>query len=317
MCKQNVLFFRVLPIVLLVTLLLAVAYGCTGVTNSRARMRLMTQLYFDPESGKYPSLDDSIFSLKTRLTGVLNPRKFADIFGFWIFLTEPHRPKRIPVLLVHGHWTGPPAFKKLAAALEKENFEPWYTYYPTGLSLPESASMLRTNLARLCQYYDEKSVPVVAFSMGGLVIRQALKPIDDGIKLPRIPMLIGISNPWGGSIKTRPGTRFSFSGKKGSRFALAESWDEFVDQTPFIDHLFDNPLPKETAFHIIYSVGGEDDFLEGRDDGALPESSLGRPEAVAEAQSVTVFEDLLHSNIIYSEKTIAKTISLLNRLSMN
>jgi pimeloyl-ACP methyl ester carboxylesterase len=294
--------------------LLLVIFGCTGITSSRARMRVMTRLYFDPESGKYPSLDNNIFGIKTRLTGILNPRKFADIFGFWIFLAEPHRPKRMPVLLVHGHWTGPPAFQKLADGLDQERFEPWYTYYPTGLSLSENASMLRINLSRLCEYYQQDEVAVVAFSMGGLVVRQALKPADDRVRMPKIPLLIGIANPWGGSIKTRPGTRFSFSGKKGSRLAMAESWDEFVDQTPFITALFEDPLPKETAFHMIYGVGGDDDFLEGRDDGALPESSLGRKEAVAEARSVTVFEDLLHGNIIYSDKTIAKVNELLQSI---
>jgi hypothetical protein len=288
----------------------AAVQSCT----TRTHMRVSTNRYFDPEEGRYPSLDDTIFGPKMRISGVLSPRKFADIFGFWIFLTEPHKQKRIPVLLVHGHWTGPPVFKKLAASLDKTRFEPWFTYYPSGLSLPESASMLRINLSRLSAYYGNKEVAVAAYSLGGLVVRQALRPANDGVVMPKIPMLIGIANPWGGSIKTRAGTKFSFAGKEGSRLAVAESWEEFVDQTPFINALFDDPMPKETEFHMMYGVGGNDDFLEGRDDGALPESSLGRKEAVAEADSVTIFEDLVHADIIYADKTMAKVNELLGTL---
>ena len=77
--------------------------GCTGVTNSKARLRVMTHLYFDPESGKYLSLDDNIFGLKTRLTGILNPRKFAEVFGFWVFLSEP--PSTRADACVVGSWS--------------------------------------------------------------------------------------------------------------------------------------------------------------------------------------------------------------------
>lgn len=293
---------------------LSAANGCTGVTNSRVRLRTMTARYFDPEAGRYPSLDDPVFGMKTRVTGVLNPRKFADEIGFWVFLTKPHRPRRMPVLMVHGHWTGPPVFKKMAEALDKSRFEPWFTFYPTGLSLPESASMLRVSVSRLCQYYQQEEVAIVAFSLGGLVTRQALRPADDGVIMPKVPLFVGIANPWGGSVKTRPGTPFSISGKKGSRIALAESWDELIDQSEFIAELFVDPLPEETGFHMIYGVGGNDDFLAGRDDGALPEASLGRREAVKEAKSVTIFEDLVHFNIIYSDKTIAKTVELLGSI---
>ena len=295
-----------------VVLLLVI--GCAGVTNSRVRIWTMTARYFDPEKGKYPSLDDPIFGMKFRVTGVLNPRKFADLFGFWVFLTKPHRPKRVPVLMVHGHWTGPPVFKKLSGALDTERFEPWYTYYPTGLKLTENASMLRVGLSRLCHYYRQEQVAVVAFSLGGLVVRQALRPANDGFSMPKVPILIGVANPWGGSVKTRPGAQLSFAAKDGSRIAMAESWEQMIDQSEFISELFIDPLPKETQFHMIYGVGGHDDFLAGRDDGALPEASLGRKEAVESATSVTIFEDLTHANIIYADKAIDKTVALLEAM---
>lgn len=308
-----------IAIVRIIVLSLVIVGGCRLVTNSRAGMRVKVNRYFDEDGHKWPTLEDSIFSLKMRVSGVLTPQKFVQEIGFWIFLTEPHDPKKIPVVLVHGHWTGPPAFKQLVSEMDTEHFEPWFTYYPTGLNINESAEMFRISLARLAKYYRRDAVAMIAFSMGGLVAREALSGATRANEMPDVPLLIGIANPWGGSIKTGTGARSAFLADPYGRFSYgAESWKMFYDDAPYIRHLYQKKLPEKTAFHLIYGVGGIDEELPGRNDNTLCEQSLARPEAVAEAASVTVLENATHQTIVSDAETIARVNELLTayRLSI-
>ena len=58
--------------------------------------------------------------------------------------------------------------------------------------------------------------------------------------------------------------------------------------------------------------------LPGRNDNTLCEQSLARPEAVAEAASVTVLENATHQTIVSDAETIARVNELLTayRLSI-
>ncbi|MBN2340216.1 MAG: alpha/beta hydrolase [Deltaproteobacteria bacterium] len=288
--------------------------GCRLVTNSRPGMQIKVNQYFDEDGHTYPNLNDSIFNLKMRVSGVLTPQKFVKEIGFWIFLTGPHDPKKIPVVLVHGHWTGPPAFQTLASSLDTDRFEPWFTYYPTGLNIQEAAEMFRISLARIAHYYQQDTVLLVAFSMGGLVAREAIVNATHAHELPQIPLLIGVANPWGGSIKTGTGARSAFLADPYGKFSYgAESWKMFYDDAPYIKHMYKKQLPEQTAFHLIYGVGGTDADLPGRNDNTLCEKSLARPEAVAEALSVTVLENATHQTIVSDNETI----DVINRLLLD
>jgi len=308
-----------IPVVARIVLLIlwaVAAASCSPVTNSRPGMQIKVNKYFDEEGHEYPDLDDSIFSMKMCVTGVLTPQKFSKEIGFWIFTTEPHKPGRIPVVFLHGHWTGPSVFKELAASLDKERFEPWFTYFPTGLDIRELAAMFRLALARVAAYHGRDEVAVVAFSMGGLVAKEALSSEDDGANLPEIPLLIGIANPWGGSIKTTTGAKSAITASPDREFSYGtESWKQFWEGAEYIEHLFDKPFPEDLEFHMIYGVGGDDEDLPGRNDGTLREASLAREEAVAQALSVTVLEEADHKNIIFAPETILRVNEILEGLS--
>ncbi|MBN2804756.1 MAG: hypothetical protein JXR91_16795 [Deltaproteobacteria bacterium] len=309
--RNNQLKLRWLIILLLVAS--SSFSGCRLITNSRAGMQVKVNNYFKEDGQKYPKLDDKLFTLKMRVSGVITPQKFVKEIGVWIFLTEPYDPKKIPLLLVHGHWSGPPPLQELSESIDRTRFQPWFVYYPSGLDVRKTAQMLAINLARLADYYKKDEIPVIAYSMGGVVARQAIIKGQQMEGFPHIPLFIGVANPWDGSIKTNSGSKTAIMANPDEGFSYgAESWKQVYNHSPYIRGIFKYSLPKETEFHIIYSVGGHNSKLPGRDDGVLHEASLARPEAVAEAKSVTVLETPTHQNIISHYLAIKRINEILN-----
>lgn len=284
--------------ILLATTVLA---GCTMATW---RMRYLKNTHYKPEEGKYITLKSHIFSAKSMMTGIMRPEKFASVYGVSIFLTGPHQQGRMPVVLVHGHSHGPRPFEKLVQSLDRERFEPWIVLYPSGQILKWTVSMFRDSLADQCQSQGVSEVAVLGYSLGGIVTRKALGVQLDGVQMPSVPLYVGVAPAYGG-IKGNLGIeKPSFS---------PPSWDDIEADSPFVEDLFEDPLPEETSMHIIYGVLEEGlDRIPGPDDGALSEESLARPEAVAEAHSVTVLDGVEHGDIISHPRTLETVNALLD-----
>jgi hypothetical protein len=275
-------------------------------TMSAWRMTYLKKTHYQPESGKYISLKSHIFSPKSMMTGITRPEKFASVYGVSIFLTEPHVKGRLPIVLVHGHMTGPRPFGKLIASLDKKRFEPWIVLYPSGQLLKWTVAMLRESISRQAAAQGVDSVVVLGLSQGGIVTRKALGVQLDGVQMPQVPLYVGVAPAYGG-LRTNLGL--------GKPAFAPPSWDDILADSPFIEQLFDDPLPEETSLHIVYGLLEDDsDVIPGPDDGALSEQSLARPEAVAEARSVTVIPGVGHGKIIEDARTIAIVDKLLDEV---
>jgi hypothetical protein len=153
---------------------------------------------------------------------------------------------------------------------------------------------------------DVERVVVIGYSQGGLVSRAALKPADDGLELPEIPLLIGLSTPWGGS----QAASFGLERTSGA----PPAWTDMATGSSFIEQLFDEPLPGGTDLHIIYGTGGDNDRFPGKNDGTIGEPSLADPEALAEAASVSVFPEAIHSSMVLDPEPLVLLDSLLDGL---
>ena len=117
----------------------------------------------------------------------------ADRSSDGLFMLHPHRPGRIPVVLVHGTASSPARWAELINELEsdpvvREHYDVWYFLYNTGNPIPYSASLLRDALSRAIAELDPQGVDpglkklvVVGHSQGGILAK--MMAIDSGDRL--------------------------------------------------------------------------------------------------------------------------------------
>lgn len=89
------------------------------------------------------------------------------------------QPKDRPlVILIHGYGSGPNKLEKLHAILREQHWPTGMFSYPNDGPLQESAARLAMELSRFGKKYPDRSVTIVAHSMGGLVVRAAIEDPD-------------------------------------------------------------------------------------------------------------------------------------------
>ena len=110
-----------------------------------------------------------------------------------LFMLHPHKPGRIPVVLVHGTASSPARWAELINELENdprfwENYEIWLFMYNTGNPVAYSAMLLRDALNTVVKELDPdakdpgiKRMVVMGHSQGGLLTKMTV--IDSGTRL--------------------------------------------------------------------------------------------------------------------------------------
>ncbi len=100
-----------------------------------------------------------------------------------IYLNEPYRPGRIPVLFVHGLWSSPRTWTDMNNSLLadpeiRSHYQFFFALYPTGEPVVESAAILREKFREIRDTFDPgRTDPawdhtvVVGHSMGGIIAR--------------------------------------------------------------------------------------------------------------------------------------------------
>lgn len=110
-----------------------------------------------------------------------------------IFMMEPYDSKRIPVLFIHGLISSPYIWCDIIAEMMADpELSKRYQFmvfgYPSSLPLPESAALLRQNLAALRAKYDpsgndplSQNMIVAGHSMGGMLTHCLVADFGDNI----------------------------------------------------------------------------------------------------------------------------------------
>ncbi len=131
-----------------------------------------------------PALDDNTLST----IGLLNTEKAKELRG--LYMLEPYRPEKIPVVMVHGLWSSPVTWMEMfndlrSDPLVRQNFQFWFYLYPTGQPFWFSAAEMREDLAHMRHVVDPQGrapaldqMILVGHSMGGLVSK--LQTVDSG-----------------------------------------------------------------------------------------------------------------------------------------
>lgn len=129
-----------------------------------------------------PALDDN----KVSTAGLLKPEKVAKLSG--LYMLEPFRTDKIPVIMVHGLWSSPVTWMEMFNDLRsdpaiRENYQFWFYLYPTGQPFWFSAAQMRDDMSQMRAALDPErkhaaldQTVLVGHSMGGLVSR--LQTID-------------------------------------------------------------------------------------------------------------------------------------------
>ena len=125
--------------------------------------------------GQVVSLNDPRFNRNNYSMGLWKPLDFLTIAEGGVFFLEEYQKDKVPVLFIHGVLDGPTLWSEVIEILDKQNFQPWVAYYPSGLRLDMVSDYLTEAVSRLQNKHGFKEFIIIAHSMGGLVTRSFVK----------------------------------------------------------------------------------------------------------------------------------------------
>ncbi len=168
-----------------------VFYGLTATVNFKERDCAIVMR--DPLDDETVPFDGNVYPLaadfqsplalalaeldpkKREIAGMFKPGKFEN--SARLARLQRYNPDKIPVICIHGLGNSPstwaPAIDFLRSDPEiREHFQFWFYSYPTGLPIPLSAAILRTQMDQMKERYpDHKDFVVIGHSLGGNITR--------------------------------------------------------------------------------------------------------------------------------------------------
>lgn len=135
--------------------------------------------------GQVVSLDDPRFDSSFFGMGMWRPLDFIEQAEGGLFFLEEYNPNKIPVIFVHGIANGPTLWREVLSNIDRERFQPWLFYYPSGVRLGMISDFLTEAVFQLQKQYDFEEFYAVAHSMGGLSHALLLNSTLPGGRLKR------------------------------------------------------------------------------------------------------------------------------------
>ena len=181
------------------------------------------------------------------MRGIWQPMAFLSEGLAGVYFLAPYDPARIPVLFVHGLGGSPQQLLPLARSLDRERFQAWFYFYPSGYSLDGISDHLASVLARLEVTHGFEELAIVAHSMGGLVSRGAIlrHPMEDE---DRIRLFITLATPWGGGAAPRAAV---LPTTLPPSFADMNSSSDYLRWLFYADDGRARGWPDQASFHLL------------------------------------------------------------------
>jgi len=253
--------------------------------------------------GERATLSDARFAEAIAEDGLWRPFDFLFKGRPGVYFLEAYDSKKIPVLFVHGINGTPANFRALIGRLDRQRFQPWVYYYPSGASLAMVADHLAQTMRKLQLRYGFKSFAVVAHSMGGLVSRGFLQRYREG-GAAAVPLFVSISTPWGGhraaelGVKTAP--------------EVVRVWVDMSPGSEYLRSLYarDPGVPH----YLFYTYRSAGIGLREANDGTVTVASELEPGVQSGAVRVEGFNET-HMSVLESEPMSRQLNELLARIS--
>lgn len=273
---------------------------------SRPNLVEPQQSLFYP-TGSIRSFDDPLFSENMATLGMYDPASFMESSPTGFYALEEDLDFKIPVVFVHGVGGSIRAFEPIINLLDRQRYKPWFFYYPSGGDLDQLAELFhRIFLSGKVITMAEMPMIIVAHSMGGLLVREALNQYDNSPKENKIGLFVSIATPFGG----HPAAA---SGEKHGLIVLP-SWRDVNPENRFIKELFRKPLPETVEHQLLYAYDNPATLkISKNSDGVVPLSSQLRLEAQQQASGQLGFASS-HTGILENEEMIGHIFKRMDRV---
>ncbi|WP_407636163.1 lipase/acyltransferase domain-containing protein [Paraglaciecola arctica] len=255
-------------------------------------------------SGSIRSLSDPLFDKNMSTLGMYDPASFLEHAPTMFYALEEDQVHKIPVVFVHGIGDSARAFESIISQLDRDRYRPWFFYYPSGGDLDQLAGLFY-NLFLSGQVIPLGEMPliVVAHSMGGLVVREAINKYKGQEGENKIKLFVSIASPFGGHPQAAKG--------ENNGLIVLPAWRDLNPNNKFIQQLYRKPLPEFINHQLFYAFRNPGTLKLGENnDGVVPLSSQLHPEAQKQAKQTFGF-DSGHVDILSDEHMIARLFDLM------
>jgi pimeloyl-ACP methyl ester carboxylesterase len=252
--------------------------------------------------GTIRSLDDPIFSPQMTTLGMYDPAAFLEVAPMMFYALEECVGYKIPVIFVHGIDGSPREFTEIIKRLDRRLYQPWFFYYPSGNDLSQLSEFFYNIFlsGKVIPHYGTPTI-IVAHSMGGLIVRDAMNRHKGEKEEALVQKVITIASPMGG----HPGARFA----KNAPLVLP-SWRDLNPESDFIRQLYRTPLPGAIGYHLFYAYGNASTLKLGdNSDGVVPLWSQLAPPAQNEAARQYGFNNT-HTGILANPEAISRLLGI-------
>ena len=256
-------------------------------------------------SGAIRTLDDPIFDSSFATLGMYDPASFLAHAPTMFYALEDDLGYKIPVIFVHGIDGSARQFEPFVEQLDRYNYKPWFFHYPSGGDLDQLAELFY-QIYFSGKVYSSNGMPVivVAHSMGGLIVREAINKYEGKSHENEIHLLVTMATPFGGHAAAAKGEEHGL--------IVLPSWRDLNPENGFIGSLYRKPLPDFLHHELIYAYQNPGTVKLGENsDGVVALTSQLRPQAQIQASGQFGFDNT-HTDILDSEEVAAHIRALMD-----
>lgn len=275
------------------------------VIKAPAVSNLKRPLYYPAKSIR--TLDDDIFDENISTMGMYDPASFLEYAPTMFYALDEDVAYKIPVVFVHGIGGNPRSFVPIINMMDLERYKPWFFYYPSGGDLHQLSNLFyEIFLSGGVIELGDMPIIVVAHSMGGLVVREALNQYQNVDSENKIKLFVSIASPLGGHPSAAIGEEHGM--------IVLPAWRDLNPESQFIAELYRKPLPSSLNHQLYYAYKNSDGLKYGENsDGVVPLSS--QLYATAQHQSTEQFGfNSSHVDILENKAMIGRLLAKMEQV---